>query len=211
MLINNKQVLNLELIKIKQTMKENDFHSLAVFKERYYENISIPKESIHKLNSFIFYSQEYSYHLLSTFLLLDTIDNFMNNKLDHLNAIKADKSLYYSLSVSEDNLFNEEDIIGNLNLKKVESMVRDEIHIYLLPFINDEVNYSIKTTLSSTIVILYNNNLDDINQSIYSACGEYYLEKKLRGKIPYWAKNKEDFVNEFNLWCNNDSSKFKNK
>lgn len=206
--INKKSILIFELVKIKQAMKLVNYDSLNFFSNEYREFLSLPKDAIHIRDNFIFCSPKYSYHLLSTYLLLDTIDNFLLNKRDNNKSLKADTSLYSSLDVSEKTSLETIDY-NSLDINKINSIIREDIHVFFLPFKSD-ADFELKITYPGNILIIYDNEGIDLNHTLYEGMAEFYYKKKLRKKLPFWAKNESEFKKEFVAWCTTGISKFKN-
>jgi len=199
--------LNFEMKKIKQAIKEKDHIAMKIFYNEYLKMTAIPKREVHKENSIVVCSSIYSFHLLSVYLLLDYIDFFWDGHTFFDRQITGDFSLLDELRVSERvNDFPFADLTKSL--QKVSKILRDELYIFLIPY-QFKKDYVVKMAYPGNVLLLYKNHNESINDFFFEGIGEFYLKKKFKSSLPYWAKNKEMFKKEFVSWCKGEQSLFR--
>lgn len=196
-----------EMKKVKQAIKEKDSYSLKLFYDEYLKKTAIPKREVFKHSNLTICSSKYSYHLLSIYLLLDVIDFYWDGKKFFDREIRGDFSLMNELGVNEktyDLPFEEAIKIT----EKVDNILRDDLYIFLVPYRFKE-DYVVKMAYPGNVLLVYHNKEEFSVDTILEGIGEFYLKKKLKSSLPYWAKNKDVFKKEFVSWCKDESSLFR--
>jgi predicted nucleic acid-binding Zn finger protein len=209
MIIKTKGQLLYEIIKIKNAVKSQNRNNIENYYNDYINQLKVPSKDIFRTGPYILISEEVSYHLLSTYLLLDLIDFHYNGRKFINTDNESTPALLRTLETETNKIFKNIEKIKSI-LTEVNRITNHQLHIFLLP-IESNNDYILESTYPGNILILFPSNNENYSngeydgrdemENVYRGIGEFYLDKQLRGQLPKWAANKELFLLEFIKWC----------
>lgn len=202
--IQSKGLLFYEIVKIKAAVKRKDSALITNYYEEYLNELSAPSREIFHAGCFTLYSEKISYHLLSTYLLLDLIDFYYDGKKFINESSETKPNLLNILSAENKATFSKHEEIKEI-LYIMQKLTKHRLHVFLLP-LQYKHNFSLEITYPGNVLILFPD--DNIKEALYHGISEFYYRKQLREILPHWAESFEHFQTEFIKWANNVPSKF---
>lgn len=208
MKIQSKGALLYEMVKIKTAVKTRNAETITQYYEEYLAELSASSREIFHAGCFTLYSEKISYHLLSTYLLLDFIDFYWDGKKFIHDSMEPKPNLLEILSVESVGVFKKKQKIQEL-LYNFQKLTKHRLHVFLLPLQYKE-KFSLEITYPGNVLILFPNETDEteIEETLYQGLSEFYFRKQLKEILPHWADTLEDFQQEFVKWATNKPSKF---
>lgn len=206
MIFKTKGQLLYEVIKIKNAAKSRDAQALLRYQNEYLAQLKVSSREIQRIGPFTLFSENISYHLLSSYLLLDLIDHHWNGRkfFDYeedktpplMEILESDIKLDFNYKTEIE-----------ATLIDIQRITKHQLHIFLLPLGNKR-KYIMEASYPGNILILFPHieedkvgKKEDPLNGLYRGIGEFYFQKQLRDTLPLWAGDKDDFLHEFVNWC----------
>jgi len=200
-----------EIMKIKEIVRLRDGAKMKELYQQYTSMLQVPSREVYSMGTLKVSSPAISFHLLSSYLLLDLVDffwdgrDFLNEKLRHQPALLED------LQLEELATFKNIDVCYSFLLQN-HKIMKDPLHIFFLPRHSFKEYVLLDFTFPHNILLVFpKENEDGQSQTLdclIKGLGEFYLKKELRGRLPFWADSLPAFLDEFTKWTKGEKSRF---
>lgn len=204
MKIHTKGALFYEMVKIKTAIAKKDANRITEHYEAYLNELTASSREVFHAGCFTLYSEKISYHLLSTYLLLDLIDFHWDGKKFINGSTEAKPNLLDILSTDKQAEFKKKQELTE-TLYAMQKLSKHRLHIFLLP-LHYKNNFSLEITYPGNVLILFPDDM--IKENLHKGVATFYYKKQLKELLPHWAESFETFQTEFLKWANNQPSKF---
>lgn len=207
MIFKSKGQLLFEVIKIRNAAKAEDAQAIVRYQNEYLSQLKVSSREIQRYGSFTIFSDNISFHLLSSYLLLDLIDFHWNGRR-FFEYTEEKNPLLMDILQSDNNLSFNYKAQVEVAVNNIQRVTKHPLHIFLLPLGND-YKYIMEASYPGNILILFphiDGTKEEPLYGFYRGLGDFYYEKQLRGILPLWASDKDDFLNEFIKWCKDQPS-----
>lgn len=202
--------LNMEIGKISMSIQKKDKNMIEHLYRTYTKELSIPSKDVIHYDHTTVISKYISYHLLSTYYLLDLIDFYWDGKdfqmetLNHALLFKKELSYQQPSEMEEIEHFKE-------MIERISSIIPRRFYIFLYPFTSKEEgqDYVTYDAMPGTVLIIFGNEKGKVKESIYEGVANFYINSILEGKLPNWAKSEDELKKEIIFWCKKSPSRFK--
>lgn len=207
MKIQTKGALFFEIVKIKNAVQQQDSEAIRRYYDEYLNELSAPSREIFHAGCFTIYSEKISFHLLSTYLLLDYIDFHFDGKKFIKEVMEDKPRLLTILSADKVRSFSAKPLIHEA-LYDMQRITKHRLHVFLLP-LEYQQTFSLEITYPGNALIIFpQKEKDDTLNAVFHGVAEFYYRKQLKELLPPWADSFAHFQEEFVKWANNIPSKF---
>ncbi|WP_336770355.1 hypothetical protein [Bacillus bombysepticus] len=191
MKIENKQLLQVELFRIKGVWYDKNLAEWERLYHHYSSHLSCPPSQRRINGNLIAYSPSISYHITSIHFLLDFLDTVCDGRKFHASLQPNKLFLYQQLEEYPQPIeYPWEEYVQDI--VSYSSAFRHPVHIFFLPVHHNE-NLATRVTASNNILVLFSNST---KKDLIYGLAFIYLEKYLR-QLPPRFKNKEQFAEAF--------------
>lgn len=200
--------LNMETTKVQAAIKTRDKKRIEELYKQYHQALSVPIKELYHSEFITLASKNISFHLLSIYHLLNLIDEYWDgssfSETPAKNPYMFQKELFYDPKEAKGEIEDYKAIID-----RSTRLIRRKTYIFLYPYgPNDDTKYVIRDAFPYSIIIIFGDTKESMGKSIIEGLAHYYTKSILAGKLPIWAKDEEEVIEQFKLWSQRMPSKF---
>lgn len=210
MFIYNRNVLGIELLKVKEVAMKKDHESMRYLFDYYHSLLKCNMDQYHTTGFITAFSPDICYHLLSVHFILDYIDHFYDGTKVWDKPFTKPLLLQHELGLENYVPFHEhffEEIVPSLT--KLSKLTKNKLNIFFFPYQHSK-DFLIEYTILGDILVIFSSNengkhistmqTDDYMKCILQGVSKFYLKKELRNNVPYFFKTETNFTNDLINW-----------